>query len=1662
MKIKAQYVFVALILLAINLSSSLFGRVPDAGVYAIWASDAQEQAPYVKGFQIVFNWGGIPSNYDPVAGKGGYDFSAIGAKVAAMNPAMDAGNASKGTVQINGGTHPDWMFTYDGGPVKGTVPYCTDLSGWDSQVADSLGVPMYWHPSYLAEYENLLEQLDVYLNDNGLYPFILGFRLNFNAIGTEKFGVAHPYSTGSAKWVIPSIVDAASVVPVNEVLKDAYQLDVVQAYCENLAYEGASQVFCRNNVDAAISDYLDTMEADGLRISWFHTSSELEPKARWEEKGQYQVFRDDCLPGYRAGYAEPYASAWGDHGSNKHEEWYEWSSPPQYHYWTGLLNMHCGVSYIAVYGKDLNVAIDGSYNYVKKFPAAGNPVEQALFETDVYKDEFTSGLEFMDRYAGYHADPTGSPGAWVAFRENLVANRRNHVVKTDPTVLYLDDAFKYDYTMLVDSVVVPDRSSKKNELESTENHPTTQGQTILEERNYDIEKTVGPSFRRYGAFALRMVDGDVFEVDFDDTFIDSLQLGSTLRLVALNDGSQSAQVLVGTENSTTTLQVVPNVVTIAGAEFNDWSEFEVAIDATMLADLRNGLPVQIDSVGAGQTDIWLHMLEIKREEATPVFVDGVSLDRRGKGLKLYDSYQFTATVSPADATNKGLVWTSSNPEVVKVNQDGVAFAVGRGHAKITVTTEDGGFAATSTIGVMPFVRPSIAEDFSSGGSCFTPALNKGLEVLEERKNHSKRADRFARFLGGILSRLKKRWEKPAVGASRFTPILGGVWTWDEALGRYVLSDFADDQSTGLLSNISVHDFVFLDDYYASGILNVAGLAGNYDDVALVFGYKDPLNYYYVSLNESNNGNTHGLFKVVGGSWTQIAEFDDATRINSDTDYLVEVYRYGGTIEINLDGALIASVDGEFSHAGGQVGFASRNNDGQFDDLLGYGEEIDWVRGISLSPTSLDLFLDQTANLEASIYPSDATNQVLGWESSDPSVASVDSNGLVTATGDGVATITVTTDDGGFTGICEVAVTNVVHDVTLEEGFSEGAEGFDSGSGGDWAWDSSIGRYTLSSASASSQNGYLANISLHEAVFSGDFSFSAIVNARESGDDKDDVAFVFGYKDAQNFYYVSLSENNNATTHGLFKVMNGHRSQIADFSDSSRIVSGTDYIVEIYRIGDLIEVYLDGELLASVSGESSFVGGQVGFASYDNDAQFDNFVAMGDIVGTPVSGIEVSPTSLSLLDDETAVLTATVSPVDATVPDVVWSSSDPLIATVDQSGTVTAVGFGFVTVTATSVDGGYTADCSVAVATPAIAEDFSTGADDMVPVLGGAWSWSSSLERYRLTGSANDKPNRVLSNISVHKATFTGDYLVSGIVNVVGWGGVYDDVSLVFGLQDEDNYYYVALNETNTSNSHGLFKVEDGVGVQLQDFSVPVKFVSNTDYTIKVRRTGSQILVSVDGVVVNNYNDSTFIGGQVGFASKDNYAQFDDLLAYGSVAIIEEFSVDSVDPESFTEIRGGDWAAYGGRYVLSSPANIATGYLGDITVHNAVLDSNYVVEVTFSVSNTNAFDDAALVFDFQDVNNHYYASLNESNNGGTHGFFKVENGVWSQVADFGAGALILNDVDYRIKVVRVGDTAEAYLDGVLIGTMVDSSFSGGQIGFGTKNDPVSFDDLLIVD
>jgi endoglucanase Acf2/uncharacterized protein YjdB len=84
-------------------------------------------------------------------------------------------------------------------------------------------------------------------------------------------------------------------------------------------------------------------------------------------------------------------------------------------------------------------------------------------------------------------------------------------------------------------------------------------------------------------------------------------------------------------------------------------------------------------------------------------VTGVTVSPASASVGVNGTMQLTATVSPSNATNKNVGWSSSNTAVATVNATGLVTGVTGGSATITVTTQDGGRTASSSITVTTIV-----------------------------------------------------------------------------------------------------------------------------------------------------------------------------------------------------------------------------------------------------------------------------------------------------------------------------------------------------------------------------------------------------------------------------------------------------------------------------------------------------------------------------------------------------------------------------------------------------------------------------------------------------------------------------------------------------------------------------------------------------------------------------------------------------------------------------------------------------------------------------------------------------------------------------------------------------------------------------------------------
>ena len=174
-----------------------------------------------------------------------------------------------------------------------------------------------------------------------------------------------------------------------------------------------------------------------------------------------------------------------------------------------------------------------------------------------------------------------------------------------------------------------------------------------------------------------------------------------------------------------------------------------------------------------------------------------------------------------------------------------------------------------------------------------------------------------------------------------------------------------------------------------------------------------------------------LYKLVseGGPVTglSILPAADTLGINSTLQFNARIEPYGASnqnVSWSSSDTTVAKVSSTGLVTGvaeGSATITATTEDGGFTAQSTVTVVFISVTGVKISLNSISVNIGATEQLTASVEPSNAVNQNINWSSSDTSLATVDSTGLVTGVSKGTATITVTTEEGGFTDQCTVTV-----------------------------------------------------------------------------------------------------------------------------------------------------------------------------------------------------------------------------------------------------------------------------------------------------------------------------------------------------------------------------------------------------------------------------------------------------------------------------------------------------------------------------------------------------------------------------------------------------------------------------------------------------------------
>ncbi|WP_312644467.1 Ig-like domain-containing protein [Hydrogenoanaerobacterium sp.] len=372
-----------------------------------------------------------------------------------------------------------------------------------------------------------------------------------------------------------------------------------------------------------------------------------------------------------------------------------------------------------------------------------------------------------------------------------------------------------------------------------------------------------------------------------------------------------------------------------------------------------------------------------------------------------------------------------------------------------------------------------------------------------------------------------------------------------------------------------------------------------------------------------------------------------------------------------------------SAAGSSSGGDIEDGDGGDDS----SEEDVPVTSVSLNKSTLQLTVGGSETLEATVKPTSATNKKVTWSSSKETVATVSTDGKVTAKGKGTATITATTKDGGKTAKCTVTVTDkgiVLEDVTITDPPSI----------------MEVGKTYTFKAFTTPDNA--TNVTYEWSVDNSNIATinktSGVLTAKAAGNVKVTVTAKSGGVTKTDYDTIKVIDKivpvTNVTLDQTSLTLNaGESKQLVATVTPSNATNA-----KVSWKSDNKEITVDKNGLVAVSASiTKDVTATITVTTEDGSKKATCKVT-GKYSAPPAtvepSEVQLSESNLTLKAGETAQLVATVLPENAADRSVTWSSSDDAIATV-VGGKVTAVSAGSATITVKTKNG-KTATCKINV------------------------------------------------------------------------------------------------------------------------------------------------------------------------------------------------------------------------------------------------------------------------------------------------------------------------------------------------------------------------------
>ena len=425
-------------------------------------------------------------------------------------------------------------------------------------------------------------------------------------------------------------------------------------------------------------------------------------------------------------------------------------------------------------------------------------------------------------------------------------------------------------------------------------------------------------------------------------------------------------------------------------------------------------------------------------------VSGISLSKSSASMYVGDSpLALTAAITPSNASDKSVVWSSSDASVASVTAgsglDATVTPVAAGTATITVSTPDGKFSASCVLTVMQHVtgvsiskssltlytgqtetlsaqvKPDDATDtrltWSSSDKTVATVANGLVTALKAGSTQI----RVTSFEGGFQDVCNLTVKQHATGldlsASTLTIYLGQTVT----MTATVLPSDASDKSVTWTSSNSDIVSVTQNGSVTANAMGEAEITATSNDGGfsksckvtviepLVPATSLTLTPKTMSLNIGESGSLE--LQILPNDCNEILEW-------KSSDPSVATVN-DGDIKALAAGTTTITVRGSNTSASATVTV--------IDPYA--------VTGVTLDRTTLSLEMGETATLVATVLPEDARDKTVTWSSGNTAVATVDQQGKITTVSPGTAQITVTTKDGSFSASCALTVVERVVPIT---------------------------------------------------------------------------------------------------------------------------------------------------------------------------------------------------------------------------------------------------------------------------------------------------------------------------------------------------------------------------------------------------------------------------------------------------------------------------------------------------------------------------------------------------------------------------------------------------------------------------------------------------------